>query len=72
MPRGRFRLLEGDGQGQVVRVLRNVDGYAGCCQTRVVEVGKDEGGFGKEGGRKKCPEWMGEEIRALRGTRRRG
>jgi len=30
MPGGRFRSPEGEGRGQVVRVLGIGDGYAGC------------------------------------------
>ena len=69
MPRGRFRSPEGEGRGQVVRVLEIGDGYAGCCQTRAVEDGKDEGGVGTEGGRNKRAGCIGGGIRALGGTR---
>ena len=48
------------------------DGYAGCCQTRSVEEGKDEGVVGTEGGRNKHAGCMRGERRALGGTRRMG
>ena len=63
---------EGEGRGQVVRVLRIGDGYAGCCQTRLVEEGKDEGVVGTEGGCNKRAGCMGGERRALQGTWRMG
>ena len=66
MPRGGFRSPEGEGRGQVVRVLGIGDGYTGCRQTRAVE---DEGGVGTEGGHNKRAGCMGGEIRALGGTR---
>ena len=76
---GRFQMLqggfsspEGEGRGQVVRVLGIGDGYAGCHQTRAVEEGKDEGGIGTEGSRNKRAGCMGGGIRALGGTRRMG
>ena len=72
MPRGGFRSREGEGRGQVVRVLGIGDGYAGCRQTRVVEEGKDEGGVGTEGGRNKRAGCMGGEIKTLGGTRGMG
>ena len=72
MPRGGFRLPEGEGRGQVVWVLGIGDGYAGCRQTRAVEEGNDEGGVGREGGRNKRAGCMGGGIRALGGTRRMG
>ena len=72
MPRGRFRSPEGEGSGQVVRVLGIGDGYAGCRQTSAVEVGTDEGGVGTEGGRNKRAGCMGGVMRALGGTRRMG
>ena len=72
MPRGGFRSPEGEGRGQVVRVLGSGDGYTGCRQTRAVEEGKDEGGVGMEGGRNKCAGCMGGGIRVLGGTRRMG
>ena len=72
MPVGRFRSPEGEGRGQVVWVLGIGDGYAGCCQTRAVEEGKDEGSVGTEGGHNKCAGCMGGGIRALGGTRRMG
>ena len=72
MPRGRFRSPEGEGRGQVVRVLGIGDGYPGCRQTRAVEEGKDEGGVGTEGGRNKRAGCMGGGIRVLGGTRRMG
>jgi len=72
MPRGRFRSPEGEGRGQVIRVLGIGDGYAGCRQTRAVEEGKDEGGVGMEGGRNKHAGCMGGGKRALGGTRRMG
>ena len=54
MPRDGFRSPEGEGKGQVVRVLGIGDGYAGCCQKRAVEEEKDKGSVGTEGGRNKC------------------
>jgi len=72
IPRGRFRSPEGEGRGQVVRVLGIGDGYAGCRQKRAVEEGKDEGGVGPEGGRNKRTGCMRGGIRALGGTRRMG
>jgi len=48
MLRGGFRSPEGEGRGQVVRVLGIGDGYAGCRQMRAVEEGKDEGGISKK------------------------
>jgi len=72
MPLGGFRSPEGEGRGHVVRGLGIGDGYAGCCQTRAVEEGKDEGGVGMEGGRNKRSGCMGGGIRALGGTRRMG
>ena len=72
MPRGGFRSLEGEGRGQVLRVLGIGDGYAGCRQMRAVEEGKDEGRVGTEGGRNKRAGCMGGGIRALGGTRRMG
>ena len=70
MSRGRFRFPEGEGRGQVVRVLGIGDGYAGCRQTRAVEVGKNERGVGTQGGRNKRAGCMGAGIRPLGGTRR--
>ena len=70
--RGGFRSPEGEGRGQVVRVLGNGDGYAGCRQTRAVEKGKDEGCVGTEGSRNKPAGCMGGGIRVLGGTRRMG
>ena len=72
MPRGRFRSLEGEGRGQVVRVLGIRDRYAGCRQMRSVEERKDEWGVRTEGGRNKRTGCMGGEIRALGGARRMG
>ena len=72
MPRGGFRSPEGEGRGQVVRVLGIGNGYAGCRQTRAVEEGKEEGGVRTEGGRNKRSGCMGGGIRALGGTRRMG
>jgi len=72
MPRGGFRSPEGEGRWQVVRVLGIGDGYAGCCQTRAVEEGKNEGGVRTEGSRNKRAGCMGGRIRALGGTRRMG
>ena len=72
IPRGGFRSPKGAGRGQVVRVLGIGDGYAGCRQTRSVEVGKDEGGLGTEAGRNKRAGCMRGGIRALGGTRRMG
>ena len=72
MPRGGFRSPKGEGRVQEVRVLGIGDGYAGCCQTRSVEEGKDEGVVGTEGGRNKRAGCMGGERRALGGTRRMG
>ena len=46
MRRGGFTSPEGEGRGQVLRVLGIEDGYTGCHQTRAVEEGKDEGGSG--------------------------
>ena len=37
MPQGGFRSPEGEGKGQVVRVLGIGDRYAGCRQIRAVE-----------------------------------
>ena len=48
------------------------DGYTGCCQTRAVEEGKNEGGVGMEGGRNKRAGCMGGGISVLEGTRRMG
>ena len=59
MPLGGFRSPEGEGRGQVVRVLGIGDGYAGCRQTRAVEEVKDEGAVGTEGGRNKRAACMG-------------
>jgi len=70
MPLGGLWSPEGEGRGQVVRVLGIRDGYAGCCQTRAVEEGKDEGGVGMEGGRNKRSGFMGGGISVLGGTRR--
>ena len=72
MPRGRFRSPEGEGRGQVVRVLGIGDRYAGYHQTRAVEEVKEEGGVGTEGGRNKRAGCMGGGIRALGGNRRMG
>ena len=72
MPWGGLRSLDGEGMGQVVRVLGIGNGYAGCCQMRAVEEGKNEGGVGTEGGRNKRAGYMGGGIRALGGTRRMG
>jgi len=72
MPLGGFRAPEGEGRGQVVRVLGIGYGYAGGRQTRAVEEGKDEGGVRLEGGRNKRAGCMAGGIRALRGTRRLG
>ena len=72
MPQGGFRSQEGEGRGQVVRVLGIGDGYAGCCQTSAVEEGKDEGSVGPEGGRNKRAGCMRGGMRALGGTRRMG
>ena len=72
MPRGGFRSPEGEGRGQVVRVLGIGDSYAGYRQKRPVEEGKDEGGVGTEGGRNKRAECMGVGIWVLGGTRPMG
>jgi len=72
MPRAGFMSPEGEGRGQVVRVLGIGDGYTGCRQTRAVEEGKDDGGVWMEGGRNKRAGCMGGGIRALGGTRRMG
>jgi len=72
MQGGGCRSPEGEGRGQVVQVVGIGDGYAGCCQKRAVEEGKDERPVGTEGGRNKCAGCMGGGIRALRGTRRMG
>ena len=72
MPRGGFRSPEGEGRGQVLRLLGIGDGYAECPLTRAVEEGKHQGGVGTEGGRNKRTRCMGGEIRALGGTRRMG
>ena len=47
MPRGGFRSPEGEGRGQVVRVLEIGDGYAGCRQTRAVEEERMRGVSGR-------------------------
>ena len=72
MPRGGFRLLEGEDRGQVVRVLGIGDRYTICRQTRAVEKGKDVGGVGTEGGRKKRAKYIAGGLRVLGGTRRMG
>ena len=46
-PRGGFRSPEGEGSGQVVRVLGIGDGYAGCRQTRAVEEERMRGVSGR-------------------------
>ena len=72
MPWGGFRSPEGEVRWPVVWLLGIGDTYAGCRQTRAVEVGKDEGGVGTEGGCNKRAGCMGGEIRALGRTRRMG
>jgi len=72
MPRGGFRSPEGEGRGQVVRVLRIGDGFAGCHQTRAVEEGKNKGGVRTQGGSNKRDGCMRGGIWALGGTRRMG
>ena len=65
-------LREGEGGGQVVRVLGIGNGYTRCLQMRAVDETKDEGAVGKEGGRNKRAGCMGGGIWALGGTRGMG
>ena len=56
MPGGGFRSPEGQGRGQMVRVLGIGDGYAGCRQTRPVEEERMRGC--QNGGRLQQVRWV--------------